>query len=61
VLKEIALRGLFMNAQKSIRLDEHASALISTRGSGLCRLKLVKKRPGGKLDKLVVRCVSDGV
>ena len=49
-----------MKAHKSIRLDEDAGGMIGTGQRWLCCLKLVEKRPSGKLDKLIVRYISDG-
>jgi hypothetical protein len=59
-LKKILLGRLLMNAHKPIGLDEYASALIGTGRDGLRCPKLVEKRPGEKLDKLVVWCGFDG-
>ena len=60
VLKAIAVRCVLMKAHKSVRLDEDTGGVVGTGQGRLCCLKLVEKRPGGKLDKLVVRYISDG-
>ena len=60
MLKGVAPYCMLMKAHKSVRPDKHAGGVVGTEQRRLCRLKLVEKRPGGKLDKLVVRYISDG-
>jgi hypothetical protein len=51
---------MLVKAHKSVRPDEHTGGLVGTGQRRLCCLKLVQKRPGGKLDKLMVRYIFDG-
>jgi hypothetical protein len=60
VLKAIAVWGMLVKAHKSVRPDKRAGGVVGTGQGRLCCLKLVEKRPGGKLDELIVRYISDG-
>jgi len=54
VLKAIAVRSMLVKAYKSVRPDENAGGVVGSGQGRLCCLKLIEKRPGGKLDKLIV-------